>query len=182
MVNFKPLLLLASTASALAVKNRNIERSLVDASTIIQDIQNIDDGVNALTASLEAYNGGLLGATPITADIAAIHVANRKGFVDANLIAPQNTTTSNEIIDYVFKTVDIDIPNSVKVLESKKADFEAANLTEVVLAGLVLLKNDHDTFSAALLNKTAPDTEARGLLAVKIIDDALQNGIDDFSS
>lgn len=138
--------------------------------------------MNALTASLDSYNGSLIQAAPISADILAIHLANRKAYADAELATPQNTTVSNEIIDYVFKTVGVDILNSVKVLESKKADFEASGLTDVVLGGLELLKNDHDTYSAALLNKTAPDTRARGEEVVKIIDDALQNGIDDFSS
>lgn len=178
MVNIKSLLFLAPAVTALVAQPRD----LVTASTIIQDIMNIDTGVNALTASLEAYNGSAIQALPIGSDILAIHLANRKGYADALLIAPQDSADSNAIIDYTFQSVGIDIPHSVDVLKSKKQDFEAAGMTDIVLGGLELLKNDHDTFSAALLNKTSPDTTARGAVVVKIIDDALQSGIDDYSS
>lgn len=75
----------------------------------------------------------------------------------------------------------IDIPNSVDVLESKKPLFQASFQDPVILAGLQLLKYDHDTFSAALMNKTTGD-QVQGNAVVKKIDDALQNGIDFFSS
>jgi hypothetical protein len=68
--------LLACTAAAAPLQSRDI----ITAETLISDIKGIDDGVNALTASIEAYNGGLIAELPIGADIAAIHVANRKGY------------------------------------------------------------------------------------------------------
>jgi hypothetical protein len=159
--------LLACTAAAVPLQSRDI----ITAGTLISDIKGIDDGVNALTASIEAYNGGLIGELPIGADIAAIHIANRKGYVDANLRAtPFNAEDSTAIVEYTA---------SVNVLKAKYDVFE--NQKVVILAGLKLLKNDHDTFSAALVSKITADKE-NGYAAVAVIDDALQSAIDLYSA
>jgi hypothetical protein len=168
--------LLACTAAAAPLQSRE----LITAATLISDIKGIDDGVNALTASIEAYNGGLIGELPIGADIAAIHVANRKGYVDANLRAtPFNTEDSTAIVEYTASSVGVDIPASVDVLKAKYDVFEDQKV--VILAGLKLLKNDHDTFSAALVSKITADKE-NGYAAVAVIDDALQSAIDLYSA
>jgi hypothetical protein len=143
--------LLACTAAAAPLQSRD----LITAQTLISDIKGIDDGVNALTTSIKAYNGGLIGELPIGADIAAIHIANRKGYADANLRAtPFNAADSTAIV------------------EDQKV---------VILAGLKLLKDDHDTFSAALVSKITAD-QANGYAAVAVIDDALQSAIDLYSA
>jgi hypothetical protein len=168
--------LLACTAAAAPLQSRDI----ITARTLISDIKGIDDGVNALTASIEAYNGGLIGELPIGADIAAIHIANRKGYVDANLRAtPFNAEDSTAIVEYTASSVGVDIPASVNVLKAKYDVFE--NQKVVILAGLKLLKNDHDTFSAALVSKITADKE-NGYAAVAVIDDALQSAIDLYSA
>lgn len=76
----------------------------------------------------------------------------------------------------------VDIPASVQVLKEKREYFSEGDLTTIVLAGLKLLKYDHDTFSAALVAKIAEDVVPRADVVVKVIDDALQSGIDYFSS
>ncbi|THW34276.1 hypothetical protein D6D22_08694 [Aureobasidium pullulans] len=145
-------------------------------STLISDIKGIDDGVNALTA----YKGGLVNELPIGADIAAIHIANRKGYADANLRAsPFNAADSTAIVEYTANSVGVDIPASVEVLKSKYDTFVDQKI--VILAGLKLLKNDYDTFSAALVSKISAD-QTNGLAAVAVIDDALQSAIDLYSS
>ncbi|KAI5201269.1 hypothetical protein E4T42_08713 [Aureobasidium subglaciale] len=168
--------LLAWTAAAAPLQARD----LISAATLISDIKGIDDGVNALTASIQAYNGGLIAELPIGADIAAIHIANRKGYVDANLRAtPFNAEDSTAIVEYTASSVGVDIPASVDLLKSKYDVF--ANQKLVILAGLKLLKNDHDTFSAALVSKITADKE-NGYAAVAVIDDALQSAIDLYSA
>jgi len=168
--------LLACTAAAAPLQSRDI----ITAETLISDIKGIDDGVNALTASIKVYNGGLIGEVPIGADIAAIHIANRKGYVDANLRAtPFNAADSTAIVEYTASSVGVDIPASVDVLKAKYDVFE--NQKVVILAGLKLLKDDHDTFSAALVSKITAD-KANGYAAVAVIDDALQSAIDLYSA
>ena len=73
----------------------------------------------------------------------------------------------------------MDIPASVDVLKSKYDVFESQK--DVILAGLKLLKNDHDTFSAVLISKITADKE-NGDAAVAKIDDALQSAIDLYSA
>jgi hypothetical protein len=168
--------LLACTAAAATLQSRDI----ITAETLISDIKGIDDGVNALTASIEAYNGGLIAELPIGADIAAIHIANRKGYVDANLRAtPFNADDSTAIVEYTASSVGVDIPASVNVLKAKYDVFE--DQKDVILAGLKLLKNDHDTFSAALVAKITADKD-NGYAAVAVIDNALQSAIDLYSA
>lgn len=176
------VLLLALTALSSALPTTSNKRDVITAQTLIADIKGIDDGTNALTASLNAYNGGLLNETSILDDIAAIEVANRKGYADANLrLAPFSASDAKAIVDYTIASVGVDIPNSVQVLETKKSLFAAEGQQGLILSGLELLKYDHDSFSAVLLEKT-PTDEAAGDAVVAKINDALQGGIDDYSS
>lgn len=183
MLAFISILLLGITAISSALPSPHVEeRDLITYQTLISDIQGIDNGVNALTADLKKYEGALLQELPIGADITAIHLANRKGFADANLRATRfNETETKLIVDYTVQSVGVSIPNGVDVLKGKKPEFEEAGMVPVVLAGLKLLLNDHDTFSAALLSK-ATGSEAEGTAVVNKIHDSIQSGIDLYSS
>ncbi|KAL1586697.1 hypothetical protein WHR41_04634 [Cladosporium halotolerans] len=168
----------------------SLHRRTIPASTIIQDIENIHQGVLANTAATEAYDGGnllttLVTGTPVLATVGAIHVANRKGFVDANLAPQYGEADTRAIFDKVVDTVAVSIPAAVEVIVGKKEAFEDAGLGPVVLASLRLLIDDHDTFSAAVTAKSfMGDAEltAEGEKAVDDIHDAIQRGIDAYSS
>jgi hypothetical protein len=154
----------------------------IGVNTIITDLQGIDTTVNALHASTTDWDGGIPGLVPITAGIAAVHVANRKAYADA-LLAPQfDSADSNTIVNFLFATVVVDIPSAVQETIARKPQFAADGQTAVVESSLKLLKNDHDTLSAILLEKTSANAVARAGTAVKIIDDAIQSGIDAFAS
>lgn len=177
------IILCLTAVSALTLPKR-------DPSTLIGDVNNIDVGVNALTANVEAYNGGsfptgILDSTPILLDVIAIHVANRKGYVDALASPVLSEADSNAVVNFTIATVGVDIPAGVQVLMAKKADFEAAGLDGTVVASLTLLKSDHDSFSAALEQKLTTPTEEEKAAAtgvVEKIDQALASGIAYFSS
>ena len=81
--NILTLALLVSTSIA----SQLVARDIISADTIIQDVKNIDKGVNHLRAGNAAYEGGLLEQTPLLASFTEIHLANRKGFADAGLRA-----------------------------------------------------------------------------------------------
>jgi len=183
MRSFTSMLVLGLAAISTALPSANVEkRELISYETLISDIKGIDDGVKALTADLKAYDGSLASEAPIAGDITAIHLANRKGYTDANLrITKFNETETKAIVDYTVQSVGASIPNSVEVLKSKKPEFESKDMVPVILGGLKLLKYDHDSFSAALLAKTT-GSQAEGTAVVKKIDDALQSGIDYYSS
>lgn len=178
MYFLQPVALFLATFTATCTASPLQPRLITPESIIIGDIRGIDNGVQSLIKHLNTYNGGLLSATPILADVTTIHLANRKGFVDANLGLPFNSAASNRVIDFTFASVGVSIPQAVEIIKDKKGLFDAAGITGVVLGSLKFLKDDHDTFSAALLKKTSPDAVPRGAVVVKLIDDALQSGID----
>lgn len=163
---------------------------IVTADTLVKDIDNIHAGVLANTAATEAYEGGniittLVQGAPVIGTVAAIHVANREGFVDANLAPHFTEADTRRIFNEVVNTVGVSIPNDVQVLIGKKPQFEASGLVPVVLASLKLLLNDHDTFSAAVTAKAYQGDatlDAEGTAVVKKIHDAIQNGINAYST
>lgn len=132
----------------------------------------------------------IAGTMPLTscqvlATVGAIHLANRKGFVDANLAPQFNEADTRRIFDSVVDTVGNTIPDDVQVLIKKKPEFESSGLTPVVLASLKLLLNDHDTFSAAVTEKAYkgdPELVAEGEAVVAKIHDAIQDGINVYSA
>lgn len=68
------------------------------------------------------------------------------------------------------------------MLKGKKDLLIESGLKVPVLASLQLLKSDHETYSAQLESKIAPETLSEAETAVKKIDDAIQAEITDFSS
>lgn len=74
-----------------------------------------------------------------------------------------------------------DIPAAVQETIAKKALFDASGTDAAMVGLLKVLLNDHDTFSAAVSRHLTADQEA-GAAVVKKIHDAIQKGIDAFSS
>lgn len=178
--NIFALSLLLTTA--LATPTSHQPRDVISASTIIADIKAIDTAVNHLRAGTAAYNGGVLAQTPLLAGFTEIHLVNRKGFADANLRTTDFTASeSTAIVNTVINTVGKDIPAAVDETIAKKPLFDASG-TDAVLVGLLkVLLNDHDTFSAAVSKHLTADLVA-GAAAVAEIHDAIQRGIDAFST
>lgn len=172
-----------STASALLPR-------IITADTINQDVSNINAGVLANREATEAYQGGnilttLVEGTPVLGTVGAIHIANRKGYADANLAPNFNEADTTLIFNHVVDTVGYSIPDDVQVLIGKKENFESSGLVPVVLASLKLLINDHDTFSAAVTAKSYQQNQTLNALGADVvakIHNAIQNGIDVYSS
>lgn len=157
------------------------DRALITANTIIKDIKNINTGVNHARTAIKNYNGGLVSETPVAATFAEIHLANRKGFADANLASPFNAADSTRVVQVVIDTVEKSIPASIQDIKAKKPLFEKSGQTGVIAATLKVLLNDHDTFSAAV-GKLLTADQARAVVAVAVIHDAIQDGIDYYST
>jgi hypothetical protein len=178
MVSFKPLLLLATIAlAAVTVIPRSAELKL-----ILSDLKSLDESVIVLHSAIDNYTGGLITAAPILLAITGVHLANRKTYNDAQVIGNATVAESQAILDYVSDPIAVDIPKTAEATRSKKALFVADGIEGTVLSSLQLLKDDHDTLSAALEKKVAPSLLAEAAVPVKVIDDALQSAIDDFSS
>lgn len=114
---------------------------LVTAQTIQQDVINIHNGVESLRKHVSAYNGEPLNSIPLAGDFTAIHLANRKGFANANIRQTDFTAEeSTAIVQTVIDTVGVSIPASVEVTKAKKPLFDEAGLSPVILGALVLAR------------------------------------------
>jgi hypothetical protein len=125
LTNLAALLFSAATITSAATLP-----SIITADTIVADIKAIDKGVHANEAATEAYEGGDIKTTVVEgvpvrryrprdpthpahtnksiqefATVAAIHLANRKGFVDANLAPKFNEADTHKIFTTVVETV-----------------------------------------------------------------------------
>ncbi|KAH7042084.1 hypothetical protein B0J12DRAFT_213638 [Macrophomina phaseolina] len=160
---------------------------------LIQDITNIHVGVLANQQASAAYQGGNLVTafverTPVLVTAGEIHVANRKGFLDANLSPTIDKLGTIRVFQHTIDTVGVSIPSAGQTLKGKKkkAQFKCSGMgTVVVVASLRLLLNDHDTFSAALAANAYRGNEtltAQGVEVVNEIHNAIQSGIDAFST
>lgn len=161
------LLCLASLALAASISRR-------DATQVNDDITGISNAVLELTATLNAYTGGIQEASPVFNATLAVHAINRKAYNDVNASpGPFTSADSAAIVQNVQDSVGVTIPASVTVLESKKPLFDAANLTSLIEATVLLLKYDHESFSLATGAKLSADEVAAGALAAGKIDASL---------
>lgn len=179
---FTSTVLLATAVAATPTPLAAVVDDLITAQTLIQDVDNINAGVESLRKDVAAYNGTLLSEAPLLLDFTIIHLANRKGFVDANLRQESfNASDSHDIVQFTIDSVGVSIPAAVEETKAKKALFEASGQDEVIVGTLEVLLNDHDTFSSPLLAKLTAD-QVRGQAVVDEIHDSIQSGIDYFSS
>lgn len=187
MLALKTLLLTTLTyASPIAIHSA----SSTAADTLVQDVTNIHHGVLANQAFTAVYTGGdlvtsLVEGTPVLATVADIHIVNRKGYVDANVSPKLDEGDTQRLFDHVRDTVGVSIPSDIQTVIEQKTAFEYSGMGPLVLAGLQLLINDHDTFSAAVEAKSYQGNAAltaEGVEVVKEVHDAIQSGIDAYST
>ena len=145
-----------------------------DAQAVYNDITGIDKAVRKLTPTLNAYDGGILQSEPVFDASIAIHAVNRQGFADATASSSFTSAELKRIVDRVNETVGKSIPASVEVLEAKKPLFDQAQVSSLIEATILLLKNDHETFSTAVGDKLSADQAASGVTAAGKIDAVLQ--------
>ncbi|KAF2621180.1 hypothetical protein BU25DRAFT_354973 [Macroventuria anomochaeta] len=151
------LFALLPLASSIAIP----QSILPTGQTVKQDIINIHNAVFELDATVQAYDGSpfptsLVDGTPVLLGVAKIHEVNRAGFRHALATLPFTVPDSNDVISTVTNTVNKSIPSTTKHLKEKLPAFKEGLLIPVVIASLVLLLSDHDTFSAATFAKVNP--------------------------
>ena len=80
---------------------------------------------------------------------------------------------SKRIVEHTRNTVGVSIPISVKAIEAKKALFDEAEVGSLIEATILLLRNDHETFSEAVGAKLSVDQVAAGVEVAGEIDAVL---------
>lgn len=154
-----------------------------EVDVVIADITALDRDVQSLTAKVRAFNGGLIPQIPQLFGLTEVHLATRKGYYAATqLPRPLTSSDGRRIIDHVNVTLAIDNPIAVSVLESKKTLFDAAGTSPAIKLGLQVLLSDHLAFSNEVLERAAASELADGNAVVDVITNALQHGIETFSS
>ncbi|KAK4632049.1 hypothetical protein CLAFUW4_03872 [Fulvia fulva] len=124
---------LRSNRNPVSLDTRDV---LITAQTLIDDVSNINAGVESLRKHVAAFDGSPLTEAPLLLDFTAIHLANRKGFADANL-----------------RQTNFNASESMDITVAKKPEFEKTGQNPTVIGTFELLLDDHDTFSAALVQK-----------------------------
>lgn len=154
----------------------------VIATQAANDIRGIDTAVRGLNSSVTAYQGGLLAALPLIAGVTDIHLVNRKAYLDAQVVCATTAEQSTSIVEVVEDTVGVSIPSTVSNTISKGPQLKQAGIASELVASLKLLQSDHDTYSAALSKSVNPSVQARADAVVLLIHNAIQVGIDYFST
>lgn len=177
------MLLKLSSITALLLSSTRI----LAATTVTQvdaDIITLDNSVKALITSVQNYNGGLLTGTGISLNLGIVIANTAKGGADANALP--STTLSNadaySIINTVKQTLDIDNPAAVDALIVKKSYFQKSLQDGLVQGSLKVLLSEHLYFANAILKRTPAEALGDANMAVDIISNALQRGIDEFAT
>lgn len=170
-----------SLLNVLLLSATAVSASQVDV--VIDDITALDKDVQSLTAKVRAFNGGLIPQVPQLFGLTEVHLATRKGYYSATTLPrPLTETDGARIIEHVNETLAIDNPIAVSVLESKKPLFDEAGTSPVIKEGLKLLLSDHLAFSNEVLERAPASQLADANAVVDVISNALQHGINTFSS
>lgn len=166
---------MANLVSLLVLCLTPLIYAYTSVSTVLDDITSIHDNVNVLTAAVAAYQGGLLGQTPLLAKLTVVQAATGKGATDANgLPSKLSYTDSETIINYVNQTLSVGNPAAVKTLESKEAYFQATGTAGVVADGLKILLSEHLAFSNAVGERIPQELVADANEVVDVITNALE--------
>lgn len=152
-------------------------------SQVETDIVNLDNAVKQLTASTAAYTGGVLLVQGI--DFTIVEAKLTQGNADVTQLPPGQLSVSDtqSLVDLVASTLAIDNPRAVKTLKSKKQLIDAVpGQMLIVREGLQTLLDGHLYFSNQVLQRTPPAQLAEVQYYVDVISDALQDGVNAFSS
>ncbi|TGO63856.1 hypothetical protein BCON_0010g00210 [Botryotinia convoluta] len=182
MVSIKALAFyLATMAVAVSAAPAAAVKSVTTADSVIADINSIDIQVIVLISALDDVKAKTLDSSTVDVDFTSLHVANQQGVTDAALEAPASSEDSSRVVATIETTLSIDIPDAITALKAKKEFFTSDQRT-VVLAWLVVLQSDYNTFGGLLIQRTSEDVIPRAEAAAKLIGDAISAGIAYYSS
>ncbi|KAF5868483.1 putative hydrophobic surface binding protein a protein [Botrytis fragariae] len=182
MVSIKALAFyLATMAVAVSAAPAAAVKSVTTADTVIADINSIDVQVNVLIGAIAGVKEKTLDSSTVDVDFTTLHLANQQGVTDAAVETPASSEDSSRVVATIETTLSIDIPDAITALEAKKEFFTSDQRT-VVLAWLVVLQSDYNTFGELLIERTSEDVIPRAEAAAKLIGDAISAGIAYYSS
>ncbi|PSR87264.1 hydrophobic surface binding protein A-domain-containing protein [Coniella lustricola] len=153
-----------------------------DVSTVLANLETIDEDTNSLTSALTTWGGDALGALTIGADVNTIEADVNSATAEADTEAQADSADSTTILDYTSGTLGPDIIAALDALTAHQADFASLGLTADVLQDLQTLQADVDALGAALVTLASDDTQAEATTIVAEVDAAFASAEAVFSS
>lgn len=155
----------------------------VTVAQVAADITALDNNVKKLTKTVNAYNGGFIGALPQLNALIPVYLSLLKGVADTAVLPPAiSTTDAYTIIDLVNVTLAIDNPIAVNALVAKKRLYQAAGLDDFLVAALGLLELGHESFTFNALKRVPAEAADDAIAVTGIITNALKYGIHVFEA
>ncbi|KAI1855418.1 hypothetical protein JX265_007749 [Neoarthrinium moseri] len=152
-----------------------------DVAETLANLQKIDASVVSLTTTVRNWDGSVLGALGI--QTAATTVGNN--IDSANSAAADETVASSQdsatLISFISQTGEPNIATSLDALVGRKADFQSAGVSSLVLSTLRNLKSKNDAYGATLLGLTAADQKAAAQTVLALIVSDFNEAITAFS-
>ncbi|EPE36484.1 hypothetical protein GLAREA_08647 [Glarea lozoyensis ATCC 20868] len=156
------------------------------AATVAQvadDITALNLKVKKLTKTVNAYQGGFVGALPQLNALVPVYLSLLKGVADTAALPPSvSVTDSYTIIDLVNSTLAVDNPIAIDALVAKKSLYKAAGLNDFLVAAVGLLELGHESFTLNTLKRVPPEASADGIAVTDVITNALLYGIHVFEA
>jgi len=152
-----------------------------EAASTQQNLETINAAVNKLTEIVQKYNGGLLAASPISSQVAALGQDLKNAIADAKTSEMVNDEEAQRIIDYILQVLEPSIKQSMVALKEKKAELAAANLQGTVLGDTKDLRAQTAEFSAELVRKAPAAKHPESNKANAVVDADFEDAIKFFS-
>jgi len=153
-----------------------------DYATVNSDLKTINNDTITLTNAANAYNGGVANSIPVQNAYSQTDKDVKSATTDTQNTASVTDAQAKAIINYINGTLAGNINSAIQAIIAKKSQFTADGLKSTVLSDLKTLKNDTDTFGAALIAKAGSSTnQANGKSVLNRIDGYFTTGINAFS-
>ncbi|KJX93623.1 hydrophobic surface binding protein [Zymoseptoria brevis] len=158
-----------SKFAQLAASAKNAMSSR-DAQKPLENLTTINASVQKLIQVVNAYEGGLLAASPISSQEAALGVEIKNAVADANAMEVQSVEDSKAVIAFINETLEPSIQACMGAMQAKKELFIKSSLVGTVTGDMQDLRSQTGTLGKALLAKSPKEEHAEGEAALKKVD------------
>ncbi|KAF2217788.1 hypothetical protein CERZMDRAFT_80464 [Cercospora zeae-maydis SCOH1-5] len=163
---------------AASAKNAMTSRS---AATSQENLATINESVQKLTQIVHAYAGGLLAASPISNQEAALGIHIKNATADANAAEIPSEQEAREIIAYITDVLEPSIRACMTAMKSKKELLLASSLQGTVTGDMKDLRAQTDMLGKALVAKAPASEREAGQKVLKIVDDDFEDALKHFA-
>lgn len=149
--------------------------------TALENLTTINASVEKLTQIVVAYKGGLLAASPISNQEAALGVEINNATKDAHASEAVPVDEAKAVIAFITETLEPSIRACMAAMKDKKDLFAKSSLTGTVTGDLKDMRLQTETLSKALLAKSPKEQQEDGERTVKAIDGDFEDALKHFA-